>query len=158
MAASQCSRFRSSSSKHQASLSFAKRRQASPPFPSFTAMLRIFGLLALVSAERDCSARSLIQHQVSRIETAGDYRDYAHSGDLNHSCSDLRDDVEDIDTAVGCQEAATDMGMIFGSQGAYAGWPRNCFNFRNCGLYNPLRSFKQFCMKYGVVVRASTSS
>lgn len=51
------------------------KHQASPPF-SFAAML--LGL-----------------------QMAGDYRD-AHAGELNHS--DLQDDVEDINTVVGCQE------------------------------------------------------
>ena len=75
------------------------KHQASPPF-SFAAML--LGL-----------------------QMAGDYRD-AHAGELNHS--DLQDDVEDINTVVGCHQGRLWLASVC------VGWLQNCFKFRSCGL------------------------
>lgn len=82
-----------------------------------------------VASGSSAASRSQSLLQVAKTQTGG----YEIGGDNTQSCSYQR---ERLPTPAECMEAAGALGKNYGFTGSYAGWPRDCFMYRDVIYFN----------------------
>eukprot|EP00435_Cladocopium_sp_Y103_P039266 s1262_g10.t1 len=108
------------------------------PLPEMLRILTVLLTLATCGAEcveEECgtvasaASRSQSLLQVAKTQTGG----YEIGGDNTQSCSYQR---ERLPTPAECMEAAAALGKNYGFTGSYAGWPKDCFMYRDVVYFN----------------------